>query len=98
VSDVAYNLGQVKALEALGLKEALFGGNSPFPHKSPSIGAERLARILQQQDDQPEKPTADNKGGGRPRHDVSWGPSINLSGLDAGEAPPNNLMLPNSFG
>lgn len=83
-----YRLGQDAALALIGLKEAedLSGTSTPFPHKSQSIPAERIARALQQLDDVPEHIPADNRGAGRWDRPVSWNSPVNLSGLDAGEA------------
>ena len=82
----AYQLGQSAALTNLGFKSAADFGNTdtPYPHKSPQIPAERIALLLQQQDDVPRRQTADNKGAGKWDRPVSWSSPVNLSGLDTG--------------
>jgi hypothetical protein len=87
VNSLAYKFGQDAALTTLGFKEAAdFGGTStPYPHKSQQIPAERIARALQQLDDEPEHIPADNRGAGKWDRPVSWNSPVNLSGLDTGE-------------
>lgn len=88
MNSLAYKHGQDTALLALGFKEAAeFSGTAtPYPHKSQSIPAERIARLLQQMDDEPMRISADNRGAGKWDRPVSWNSPTNLSGLDAGEA------------
>lgn len=86
-----YKEGVLRALEAMGLKEASTGSNdpgTPFPSKSPNIPAERLADLLQKQTDDDEISLV-NPENGRWRNagkNVTWGAPVNLTGLDEGHA------------
>jgi hypothetical protein len=94
-----YKQGVDQALRDLGLKTAApveaEEKGTPFPEKSPRINAERLAAILQQQDDTPERVYPENKRYHQFGRPVSWGHSIDLTGLDQGQQVAG-VMVPSS--
>lgn len=90
-----YKKGVDQALNILGLKLAELADEqgSPFPVKSPSINAERFAATIQQQNDEPNRIFPENKQHQQFGKPVSWGSSIDLSGLDQGH-PVGGVMVP----
>jgi len=79
-----YKYGVQQALRDLGFDAERHEKGTPFPTKSPRIGAERLADMLQQENDVPERIAPENRQPnvlGRP---VSWSSPVNLRGLDTG--------------
>lgn len=86
VKEAAYMDGVTTALNDMGLKTANSNEThgSPYPSKSPTINAERLAQILQNQDDIPAKIYPEN--GRQSRGTVSWSHPINITGLDEGQS------------
>lgn len=82
-----YKQGVDQALRDLGFKTASEAEEkgTPYPSKSPNINAERLAAILQQQDDEPESVYPENRRYRQFGKPVSWGHSIDLTGLDQGQ-------------
>lgn len=96
--DVIYKKGAYAALSDLGFKLAEEYDEeeqgAPFPEKSETINAERLAKMLRdsEEDDEQEPiaPENPNYSWDRP---VTWQSPINLSGLDAGGGAPG-VMLP----
>lgn len=92
-----YKQGVDRALVTLGLKSAELADEkgSPFPAKSPNINAERFAATLQQQNDTPDSIYPENKQHQQFGKPVSWGSSIDLSGLDQGY-PVGGVMVPSN--
>lgn len=92
-----YKQGVAQALNDLGFKTAAEAEEkgTPYPTKSPNINAERLAAMLQQQDDQPERVYPENKRYHQFGRPVSWGHSIDLTGLDQGQQVAG-VMVPSS--
>jgi len=92
-----YKQGVAQALQDLGLKVAAEAEEkgTPYPTKSPNINAERLAAMLQQQDDQPERVYPENKRYHQFGRPVSWGSSIDLTGVDQGQQVAG-VMVPSS--
>jgi hypothetical protein len=100
--DFLYKKGAYKALTDLGFKLAEEYDEeeqgAPFPEKSETINAERLARMLRDSDEEekenkePIAPENPNYAWDRP---VTWQSPINLSGLDGGGGSPG-VMLPGS--
>lgn len=90
-----YKQGVDQALNVLGLKFAELADEqgSPFPQKSPTINAERFAATLQQQNDIPDSIHPENKQHRQFGKPVSWGHSIDLSGVDQGH-PVGGVMIP----
>ena len=82
-----YKQGALQALQDLGLKTASEAEEkgTPYPEKSPHINAERFAGLLQQQEDEPERVYPENKRYHQFGRPVSWGSSIDLTGLDQGQ-------------
>lgn len=93
----AYQQGIIHALNALGFKTASEAEEkgTPFPSKSPNIGAERLAQILQQQNDTPTSVYPENRRYRQFGKPVSWDHPVDLSGLDQGQ-PVAGILAPTS--
>lgn len=91
-----YKQGVDEALQHLGLKQATLAHkptDTPFPTKSPTIPAERLAAILQQQDDDIDLISPENGRAGKGKH-TTWSHPINLSNLDEGYPMMSGVMTP----
>jgi hypothetical protein len=95
-----YKKGAYAALADLGFKLAEEYDEeeqgAPFPEKSETINAERLAKMLRESDEEdetePVAPENPNYSWDRP---VTWQSPINLSGMDSGGGAPG-VMLPGS--
>ncbi len=93
-----YKIGVDQALRDLGFKTAAEAEEkgTPFPEKSPSINAERFAAMLQQQqDDEPERVYPENKRYHQFGRPVSWGSSVDLTGVDQGQSVAG-IMVPSN--
>jgi len=71
---------------------------TPFPAKSHTINAERLAEILQSQDDAPMHISPENRRNDAWDRPVTWSASQNMSGLDDGRQATGILMPSNPRG
>ncbi|MGD9209308.1 MAG: hypothetical protein PVI90_00960 [Desulfobacteraceae bacterium] len=92
-----YKQGIDQALQDVGLKPTTSDTQgSPFPEKSPNINAERLALVLQQQNDEPDRIFPENKQHSQFGKPVSWGQSIDLSGMNQGQPVAAGIMLPSN--
>lgn len=91
-----YKEGVLQALEALGLKCASRADElgTPFPSKSKNIPAERLADMLQQQNDEEVKIYPENGHFFSKGKHVSWGAPISMAGLDEGQPVGPGIMVP----
>ena len=90
-----YKQGVAEALNALGLKCAMSPNDwlTPFPTKSKNIPAERLADLLQHEEDAPQGMVYTENGRSGKNPHVTWSHAINLSGLDEGQ-PVAGFMSP----
>ena len=89
-----YKYGIQQALRDLGLDTEKYEKGTPYPTKSPMIGAERLADLLQKEEDQPERIAPENKQPsvlGRP---VSWSSPVSLRGQIGTGANTTGLIVP----
>ena len=85
--DRVYCLGVCDALMKLGMTSGTDDHGKPFSKKNPTINAERLAEMFQQDDEHDERPRINPENHSyawdRP---VTWQSGINLSGLAAGQS------------
>lgn len=90
-----YKQGMEQALRTLGFKVAAEAEEkgTPYPAKSQNINAERLAEIFQSMEDEPSKVYPENGRHDRWGKPVSWGHSVNLTGLDEGQ-PVAGIIVP----
>jgi len=94
VSTIFYKLGVRNALRQLSISpDESNRKGTPFPEKNPAIGAEALARLFQEQDDEPNSVGSEN-GSHTNNLDraVSWGSSANIDDnqTNAGMMLPGN--------
>jgi hypothetical protein len=94
-----YKKGAYAALADLGFKLAEEyeeeEQGAPFPEKSETINAERLAKMLRESEEEEKEPIAPENPNYSWDRPVTWQSPINLSGLDAGGGAPG-VMLPGS--
>ncbi len=98
-----YKAGSDYALSALGMQptdnqdsDASDFKGTPFPAKSPSINAERLAEILrQQEDDDIFHQAPENKRYDPFNRPTTWSAPTNISGLDDGRGA-MGIILPSN--